>query len=135
MEVAMATDVTALLRHFVHEPWEEGNLEALDEVVADAYVLDDELGLDDLKETIRSTRHGLPDLTVTIDDVVAEGDKVAWRWTMRGTHQGELEGHAATGRPITFSGITIVHLQHGKVVADWFGARGPSVEEQLSSNF
>jgi predicted ester cyclase len=129
----MATDVTALLRKFVHQPWEDGNLEALDEVVADGYTLDDELDLDGLKEIIRSTRIGLPDLSVTIEDVVVEGDKAAWRWTMRGTHQGELEGRAATGRSITFSGITIVHLQNGKVVADWFGARGPSVEEQLSA--
>lgn len=128
----MATDaVTALLRTFVHEPWENGNFEALDEAVSDAYVLDDELSIDDLKEVIRSTRRGLPDLKVTIDDVVSEGDKVAWRWTMRGTHQGDLEGHAPTGRQVTFSGITIVHLANGKVVADWFGARGPDVDEQL----
>ena len=131
----MATDdVTTLLQTFVREPWENGNLEALDEAVSDAYVLDDELSIDDLKEVIRSTRQGLPDLKVTIDDVVSEGDKVAWRWTMRGTHQGELEGHPPTGRQVTFSGITIVHLENGKVVADWFGARGPDVEEQLSAN-
>jgi steroid delta-isomerase-like uncharacterized protein len=60
------------------------------------------------------------DLHVTIEDLLAEGDEVAVRWTLRGTHDGELRGGIpATGRRVEVSGITISRIEKGKVVESW----------------
>jgi steroid delta-isomerase-like uncharacterized protein len=61
----------------------------------------------------------VPDLHATIEELVAEGDKVAVRWTVQGTHQGELLGVPATGRPAVFRGISIYRLAKGKIVEQW----------------
>ena len=61
-----------------------------------------------------------PDLRVTVEDMLAEGDKVATRWTIRGTHQGELMGIPPTGKQVEASGITIHRVSGGK---SWRGGR------------
>ena len=67
-----------------------------------------------------STYHaGLPDFRVTIDEMVAEGDKVVTRWTVRGTHQGELMGNAPTGNQITFTGYLFDRISGGKIDEEW----------------
>lgn len=61
----------------------------------------------------------LPDIEVTVEDVIAEGDKVVLRNTVTGTHQGEYHGMAATGRTITYDEIFILRFREGKVVEAW----------------
>ena len=61
----------------------------------------------------------LPDIRVPIEDIMAEGDKVAVRWMAEGTHQGELLGIPPTGKRIQFSGISIYRLAEGKVAEVW----------------
>jgi len=90
--------VDRLMEQFVYEPWNSGNLDALDAVVADDYRLNDDANLDDLKQAIRDFRAGFPDLTVTVDDMVVQDDKIAYRWTMTGTHLNEYQRMAATGK-------------------------------------
>jgi steroid delta-isomerase-like uncharacterized protein len=89
------------------------------------------LSVDDLKDAVKEYREAFPDLTCTIEELIAEGDKVAYRWTMRGTHQGEIEGIAPTGRAVEVSGITIVRLEDGKIVEDRFESGSPGLDEQL----
>lgn len=60
-----------------------------------------------------------PDLKVTVDDVIAEGDTVVARITSHGTHQGDFQGIPATGRPITITGIEIFHLANGTITERW----------------
>ena len=64
-------------------------------------------------------RAAFPDLTVTIDDLIAEGDKVVWRWSARGTQRGELMGIPPTGREVTLTGISIDRLAGGQIVERW----------------
>lgn len=73
--------------------------------------MNDDGSLEDLKQAIRELRSGFPDFTVSVDDVVAQGDRVAYRWTMTGTHQNEYEGLAATGKTLTATGMTFLRLQ------------------------
>ncbi len=61
----------------------------------------------------------VPDMHATIDDVVAEGDKVAVRWTVQGTQRGELLGIPPTSRPVRFSGISLYRLAKGKIAEQW----------------
>jgi predicted ester cyclase len=72
-----------------------------------------------LKEAARGYREAFPDLKLTVEEIVAEGDVVALRWTARGTHKGDLFGIAPTGKEATVTGITIDKYSGGKVVESW----------------
>ena len=120
----------AIIQRYV-EPWSTGDLTAFDETVGESYLLHPDGTLDDLRKAVQEARGGFPDLAITIEDSIAEDDKVAYRWTMRGTHQGEIEGIAPTGKDVEVTGITIVRVEDGKVVEDWFESGSPSLEEQL----
>jgi steroid delta-isomerase-like uncharacterized protein len=73
-------------------------------------------GLDGAKQKWRMYLAGIPDLHAIVEDMVAEGDKVAVRWIVEGTHSGELLGIPPTGRPVRISGISIYRLAEGKIV-------------------
>jgi predicted ester cyclase len=73
-----------------------------------------------------------PDLNVTVEDVIAEGDKVVTRVTLRGTHQGEIEEFGPpTGRQIEVKGISISRIEGGKIVEDWDSYDNLSLLQQL----
>jgi steroid delta-isomerase-like uncharacterized protein len=60
-----------------------------------------------------------PDGQHTVDDLIAEGDKVAARLTARGTHQGEFQGVSPTGKPISFTGMRVFRFINGKIAEEW----------------
>jgi predicted ester cyclase len=72
-----------------------------------------------VKGSIAWSHSAFPDLRVTIEDQVAEGGKVATRWTVRGTHQGEMLGAAPTGNQVTFTGTQTDYIWGGKMVESW----------------
>jgi steroid delta-isomerase-like uncharacterized protein len=71
-----------------------------------------------------------PDQHMTIDDVIAEGDRVVVRSTLNGTHQGEMQGIPATGNPVSQPSITIFRLAKGKIAEGWFAADNLSKMQQ-----
>ena len=71
---------------------------------------------------IRAYRGGLPDYLCTIDDQIAEGDRVVTRWTVRGTQTAELIGVPATGRRVILTGVAIDPVADGKIVETWLEA-------------
>jgi steroid delta-isomerase-like uncharacterized protein len=107
------------------EVWNTGELHRLDDLVAEDVVHHDPYdpraaaGLAGLKETIEANRRAFPDLHITIEDQLAEGNRVATRWTSTMTHQGNLGGLAPTGNRATITGITIERFENGKVVESW----------------
>lgn len=72
-----------------------------------------------LIESARGYREAFPDLKLIVNQVVAEGDHVAIRWTARGTHKGELFGIAPTGKEATVTGISIDRWADGKIAESW----------------
>ena len=72
-----------------------------------------------MRDNIERYIAGFPGGAITVDEQIAEGDKVATRWTGRGTHTGELAGIAPTGKDVTVSGLTISRFEGGKVVEEW----------------
>jgi len=104
------------------EVWSTGELERLDELVAEDVVHHDPYdahaadGLEGLKKTIALNRRAFPDMRIEIQDQVGEGDKVATRWVATMTHEGELGGVAPTGNRVTLTGTTIERFEDGKVV-------------------
>jgi steroid delta-isomerase-like uncharacterized protein len=76
-------------------------------------------GLEGAKQKWAAYLAAVPDMHATVEELIAEGDKVAVRWTVQGTHQGELMGIPATGRRAVFRGISIYRLDDGKIVEQW----------------
>jgi predicted ester cyclase len=76
-------------------------------------------------------RTAFPDMRLTIEDIVAEGETVMARWSCRGTHKGDLSGIAPTGKPFTISGVTIVRLANGKMVEGWVNWDALGLMQQL----
>ena len=118
----MATDENkALLRRFI-ELWSTGNVALADEFVS-ADLLDHTLlpglppGLAGFKLMVRGFRAAFPDLRVTIDDLLAEGDKAAARVTFRGTQRGEFQDIPPSGKSITMSAIALLRFEDGAVPA------------------
>jgi steroid delta-isomerase-like uncharacterized protein len=101
----------------------KGNLDLVDTLVADDYVghspLEVSHGPEDVKQFVTMLRNAFPDMEVTVEDQVADGDKVATRWTCRGTHKGEFQGMAPTGEEITMTGISMFRMANGKIVEEW----------------
>jgi steroid delta-isomerase-like uncharacterized protein len=119
----MAQDNKALCRRLVNEVINQGNLATVDALVGPNYIYHGpgfELrGPEGFKQMVTMYRTAFPDLTLTINDLIAEDDKVVTRWTARGTHRGDLQGIAPTGRTTTVTGILISRFAGGKLVEDW----------------
>jgi steroid delta-isomerase-like uncharacterized protein len=102
------------------EELDKGNLRVLDEMFTNEYKLhfpgaEAPLDLEQTKQFYSDLYTALPDLTHSIEEQLAEGDKVVTRWTARGTHQGELLGRPASGGEIVFTGINIYRIADGKL--------------------
>jgi predicted ester cyclase len=116
----------ALVRRLLEEASGQYNADVVDEVLDPNFVCYDPnsetgavRGADTIKGEIEYFRSAVPDLTHTIEDQIAEGDKVVTRYRVSGTHQGEFFGVAATGKRITMSGIRIDRISGGKLVEEW----------------
>ena len=100
------------------ETFNQGDLDTVDELVGPGYVgAQGERGPEGFKVVVRGLRTAFPDLHYTIDEIVAEGDRVAVRWHWTGTHQGPFRVFPATGRSVSNSGAGIFQVSGGKIVA------------------
>ncbi|HKX47218.1 MAG TPA: ester cyclase [Gaiellaceae bacterium] len=117
-------DAKKIVRLLFEEPW-KGNMDVIDEYVAPGYVGHDPSepepfrGPQGMRGQIEKYLAAFPDARITVDEQFAEGDRVATRWTGRGTHQGEIEGISPTGKEVTVTGLTFSRLDSGKVVEEW----------------
>jgi predicted ester cyclase len=115
-----------------------GNLDAAEEIYAPNYVgheptFGDVHGVEGAKQFAATYRQAFPDIQTTMEDQVAEGDKVVSRFTARGTHQGESEDFGPpTGNRIEVTGITIEQFsEEGKIVEDWTNFDALGLMQQL----
>ena len=99
----------------------QGKFDALDAIVSPDYVLhpEDIRGVEGLKEMVTAYRSAIAGLRITIDHQFTEGDYVATRYTIRGSHDGDLMGTPPTGRDVEFTGITVSRCRDGKIVEEW----------------
>ena len=101
-------DNKEVIRRFYDECWNTGNLDVIGTFVAPSY-------REAYTDGMRSVRAGFPDLHWTLDELIAEGDRVVNRWTLRGTHRGEYAGIAPSGRAVNWPGVTIFQLVDGTI--------------------
>lgn len=90
-------------------------------------------GIEGAKAAHRIMLAGFPDYQTMIDDLFAEGDKVAARITMTGTHRGDFMGISPTGKHVSFTGIYIAKITNGKIVEHWGEEDGVSLLQQLGA--
>ena len=121
----MSSKETKAVAQRTQELWNTGNLAIADEIHATDFVNHDPgdpdvRDLETYKAFIAAVRTSFPDFRVTIEDMIAEGDKVAIRWTARGTHQGELMGIAPTAKQATWTTMTFYLFAGSKIEEAWW---------------
>lgn len=108
-----------LVRREQEELWNHtGNLDAAEELFATEQA-------EAARQEAAEFRRGFPDVVSTIEDLLAEGDKVVARWRARATHQGEYVGVPPTGKEVAFTGISVYRIEAGKIAESW------TVEDEL----
>lgn len=123
------------VRRYVDEVWSKGDLDAIPELFTEDSVLHDPsgdlVGHEAFEADDRAYLEAFPDLEYSIEDMVAEGDRVAYRSRMRGTHRGEFRGFAPTGRSFDAERIIIVRIENGKIAEQWVGFDALGIMRQL----
>jgi steroid delta-isomerase-like uncharacterized protein len=112
----------ALVRRYIESVWNQGDPTLIDELVAPDYIQHAQgvpPGRAGVKQFFAALRPAFPDIHNTIEDMIAEGDKVVWRSTIRGTHSGPFRGIPPTGKQVTITAINILRLQNGQFVENW----------------
>ena len=123
----------ALMRRLFEEGFHSGKLAVVDEIFhpnfVDRSTPEQPPGTEGVKNYISMVRTGFPDISITIEDLVAEEERVLVRTTWRGTHLGEYEGIAPTSKQVTRSMIQIFHVKDGKLLEEW--SEGESLSQQI----
>lgn len=132
----MSEENKALTRRQLEEVFNKHNPDAVDEFFAPDYVNHNAPpglpgGRDGLKALVAMYLGAFPDLKVTSDFQLAEGDKVVMRWTATGTHSGELMGIPPTGKRTKTTGISIARVAGGKIVEEWNESDQMDLMQQL----
>ncbi|WP_440008208.1 ester cyclase [Halomicrococcus sp. SG-WS-1] len=126
-----------LVRRDPEEIWSEGNVDVVDEIYAEDFVLHDPSspdgtrGREEYREYVAAYRDAFPDADYAVEELVAEGDAVAMRYTARGTHEGELMGIEPTGEEVTVTGMELYHVDDGKITEMWTNYDALGVFRQL----
>lgn len=110
--MATTMELHRLPHRYMDEVFNQRKFEVLDELFAPAV-------LERIKQTAIPFLNAFPDWQGTVEDVIAEGDRVMNRWTGHGTHKGDMMGIPATLKPVKLSGITIFRVADGKIVEEW----------------
>jgi steroid delta-isomerase-like uncharacterized protein len=124
-----------IVRRFFEEGPSKGDLSAANELLAPNFALHTPLpsapGIQGMNDVITACRAAFEHLNVTIDDMLADGDRVAARFTARGMHKGAFMGLPPTGKSITMTGIEIFRIENGKIAELWGEANLLGLMQQL----
>jgi predicted ester cyclase len=127
MSTAQATSNKATFRHF-HDAVNSGDVELISKMIDEVFEPDAQIrtplpveatGAQALKQVWATLLRGYPDLHLTVEDLIAEGDKLVCRNVVTGTHHGEYMGIAPTGKSVTYNEIFIVRFVNGRIADTW----------------
>jgi steroid delta-isomerase-like uncharacterized protein len=141
-EGATIAENTAVVRLFLTDLLSEGKMSVADEIMAaeavihplDSFTPDLGTGPEGMKNIVALYHSAFPDLNITVEDITTAGDKVTARFTINGTHEGDLPGIPATGKKVSVPGIDFYHIQGGKIVEFWHYADTLGMIQKLSSD-
>lgn len=117
---------TESLHRYIREVWQEGNPVAVERYVSDHYQRHltpngPSLDREGQIQRLNGFRAAFPDVRIVVEEVIAEGDRLAFRSTMTGTHRGEFLGIAPTGRKVTVGLVDVIHFKDGRFEEQWGG--------------
>ncbi|WP_227353258.1 ester cyclase [Haladaptatus salinisoli] len=126
------------VRTFVEQAFNEGNMDAVDEYVAEDFVrhdpaAEDVRGVDEYKEFVKMNRTAFPDYHESIESMSAEDDTVMYRWILHGTQEGEIMGVEPTGKSVEINGMVEMRLEDGKIAEMWGTFDALGMLEQLDA--
>ena len=133
----MSEQNKTVVRRVFDELWNKGNLPVADELIAPTYTHHDAStpdvgrGPESEKKRVTLYRTAFPELRLTVEAVIAEGESVVARWSCRGAHRGDLSGIAPTGKQFVISGVTVVRFTDGKIVEGWINWDALGLMQQL----
>src|SRR5690242_20909099 len=136
-ELPMSEGNKNVVRRLFEEVWNKGNLQVTDELFTPNYSHHDlatpDVGRGPESEKKRATlyRTAFPDLRLTVEDILAEGETVVARWSCRGTHKGDLNGIAPTGKQFNVTGVSMVRFTNGKMSEGFVNWDALSLMQQL----
>lgn len=128
----------ALVHRFYEEVFNNKNLAIIGDFL-DAQIIEHNLppglpgGIEGSRQFINMYLAAFADLRLTVEDLIAEGDRVTVRFTLRGTHTGELMGLPPTGKQVTMTGIQIVRATDGKITENWINTDALGLLQQLGA--
>jgi steroid delta-isomerase-like uncharacterized protein len=135
----MTTKNKAIFRRYFEDVLNTGNLSLVEELIAPNYVSHYPAGYElgggpeDVKQIVTQVRTAFPDVHFSVDDLVAEGEKVVGRWTFRGTQEGDFMGIPPTGRQVTVMGIAIYRFAAGQITEAWVAWDALGLMRQLGA--
>jgi steroid delta-isomerase-like uncharacterized protein len=130
---------TAMVLYYIQKFWNEQNVAGLDNTHSPDFIAHipvipgNPLPFYMYKQVGLLHMAAFPDLRITIDNIIAEGDKVAARWTAAGTHQGELMGIPVSGRVVSFTGMTLHRFADGNIVENWWAYDALGMMQQITA--
>lgn len=133
----MSMENKAIVRRLYEEVWNKRRVELVDELMSPSHALhlnhlpDSGIGPEAYRREVARFVTGFPDLRLTVEDMVAENDKVAVSWTISGTHKGEFRGISPTGKKVSIEGITINHIADGKIMDSYINWDALSLLQQF----
>ncbi len=134
-----AEDNKALVRRWFEELFNEAKLHVADEIVTPDHVSHDTStpehppGPEGERQLVNLVRGAFPDGRISIEDLVAEGDRVAVRWTFRGTHRGVFMGIAPTGKEVEMGAMDLLRIAGGKIAETWSNVDMMAMMRQLGA--
>ena len=131
-------DNKLLVRRYVEQILNRGNMAVADELLAPNYKRYISpsavpLTVDVQRQRLAGIRAAFPDWHLTLEDIIAEEDRVAFRATIRGTHKGAFQNVAPTGKEVTVSALDIVRIENGKFIEHWGGPDLFNLLQQLGT--
>ena len=116
-------DIERLVQRWTQNAIADGRLDTFDELltpdVANRSGPDPTFGVESFKSRAGAVRAAFGDIQIKVDDLLVDGDRIAWRWTLVGTHVGPFTGLAPTGRHATLRGVNFQRLKDGRVAEHW----------------
>lgn len=127
-------------KRLIDDVWNTGHSSSLAEIVTPNYTITGPQlppnlphGPDGVKQLVNVYRRGFPDLQITVDEQLTDGDKVITRWTAHGTHKGEFFGMTPSGKRVSFSGIDIDRMMDNKIAQTWMDADLLGLMQQIGA--
>lgn len=112
-----------IAEEYAHTVWNAKEIDIIDRLInKDVLIhslLGDFRGTQAMKEVVQVWLKGFPDLSVKNELIISENDLVSIQWSAQGTHKGEFKGKKPTGKPVSYSGVTVYRIKNGQIIEYW----------------